>query len=476
MNIQPTVKNRIRVVLRVFDFNRNRFGRTAVNLGIASAETVRICLKEQTRLKIRGEWKRLGELMVDNNFITKDERDQVLKVQGNPTRGPNNQQHIKGLDRGFSPLQIGAVSLAAGAFLVAILRFDMRAGDAASIVSLCLYVSMFFLEFTQDRLIGASAYRAIKPVFALVSLVIAAYGAILLVRVQALLVQVPETSIRTELLSWVRRVQFVGYLMVGAITVLLIYSNWKSFSQRLAECRVGVFKDVMIRVEEVMKDRRHSNEDRQVVAINTVLSGLRKIIELSPWDRILKSFTPRARLTTVLYFVTEQEKQRFRIDAAAYPERLTQRVENALLWIRKNHFPSFFREVDFNRLVDQAKGRNPNHWQDRFLNFVDRFECVSVCGWIFAKQCPLISLDAGSSLALDHRFLDTLADQGYTEDELRAVQVGSFVGCPVNGSNQQPHAVLLVVKNLRNGVNPEDLEAVVVASQIIESILRGTDE
>jgi hypothetical protein len=98
----------------------------------------------------------------------------------------------------------------------------------------------------------------------------------------------------------------------------------------------------------------------------------------------------------------------------------------------------------------------------------------SVCGWICDKKEILISADASKCLALDNSFLKKMEEEGFNSTVLQWVEVGSFVGCRIVGKDGVPTGVLLVIKNIRKGFPPEDLEVVITASQILGRILQAT--
>jgi rubredoxin len=118
--------------------------------------------------------------------------------------------------------------------------------------------------------------------------------------------------------------------------------------------------------------------------------------------------------------------------------------------------------MEFQRLVELAKSDDERGWQERFMRYQARFDCVSICGWIYPHDVSMISRDASKCRVMDTRFLKTLRGLGYTDEQLRWIDIGSYIGCPVAGTDGRPAGVLLVTKNLRNGLNPEDLEVLIL--------------
>jgi hypothetical protein len=239
---------------------------------------------------------------------------------------------------------------------------------------------------------------------------------------------------------------------------------------------MGAIKDLFIRVESILHDRHLSVEERQRKSLALVLKSTRNIIQLSPWDRtirLMKFYRKGACLTSALYFVPDNVQRRFYIQESVFPENVPDRVRDAYLIISQNHNPCFLDESEFERHKKLAKGNNPEGWQERFLNFAERSQFISVCGWIYEKKETLISRDADKCLAFDGSFIDKAKTiKGFSHKDKRWVDVKSFTGCIVNGPNGRVAGVLLVMKNIRGGLVPEDLEITIIASQLMGRILQ----
>lgn len=273
------------------------------------------------------------------------------------------------------------------------------------------------------------------------------------------------------------RLWYISYTL-GIMLILMIasltYLSWKSRRLHFVEARLGAVKDIIIRVEHILRDNRQPLETRNMEAIMIVLKGLRVIIRLNPYERIwkiIRSFKPGENQTTVVYAMPEPSKGYFQIKYSAYPNEAPERVREAFEWIKENHHPRFLNEREFIQLLSLAKGTFHKGWKDRYLNFSGRAEFVSEYGWIYAKDEVLFSRNAARSLVFDDRFIEQVKSLGLEPKEVRWLEIGSFIGCPVPGPDNRPIGVLLVQNNLPNRLRVSDYEVVILASQIISRIL-----
>jgi len=426
-----------------------KFLEFAKRKGILNEDAIKHILRKQRLLRRTGQDQKVGQIAVADRLMLPSTRDDLISKHG---ISPMAEQVRENAPR-FRTVQLTTVICAVLVFVLGIRRLHWHPGDTASLISFFTYVAMVCLEYFEDRRVMASLYRAAKPLFVLVAILCSIYAG-------------------WNLAGILWNMQIIVLALIGCVTLLLIYSIWKAHSLRSAESRTNALKDTVIRVHDILDNSETSL--RQRFAIQVLLDGLRNVVELGAWDKVFRMFGPGTCVTSVLYFESNPEKQRFFIKFAAYPKDAPEEVTRAFDWIRDNHFPVMFCESRFEELVQIHKGANAKGWHDRFMNCLQRFDCISICGWIHAHGVALMSRDASNCRAFDARFIGALRTLGYSQKHLRWVDVGSFIGCPVPGPDNTPVGVLLVVKNLPNALNPEDHDAVVIASRILGQILRIT--
>jgi hypothetical protein len=453
---------------------RLRFLSLAVKLGKINEATRAFILKEQRRRRLVGEHHaRAGDLLVENKILDQSNVDDILDKQ-NPKRENDLLTQQAEIPQQASTLwwQLVLAFVAIVAVVIAIFKAPERVELTIVVVSFVTYVLGIIAQLWAGRTLPHAVQRAALPLVALIALCLVIFAVVSILTMKHDH-QVPDPGERER----VRTITVAFSAMTAAVIILLIYSIWKFHALRFAESRLGATKDVLIRVESVLRDDRISIEERRHKAIQTVLKGLRNTIRLSPSDRILRlmsPFLPSFNQTRVLYFVPDVSMGGFRICDASYPEGVTDKVLEAFEWIRTHHKPVFLNEKEFERQKEIAKGISPKEWKKIYLNMPDRDQFISVCGWIYDKQETLIASNASTCLALDTSYLSKMEDVGFDSKVLEWLAVGSFVGCRIVGSAGEPAGVLLAIKNTNKGFPPEDLEVVITASQILGRILQTT--
>jgi hypothetical protein len=435
-----------------------RFLELARQMGKINADGVQLVLQEQRREEKTQGRKRVGEIAVGWRLMSSTDRDAVLAEQERRATMGSDQRKL--IAPPFRSVQMMVVTTATLFFGLGALRFDWRPGDTASVVSFATYVALVLLEYFQDRRFMASLYRAMKPLSILIVALLAIY-----------LLLPPAVSHLTNHIQ-----QLIGYVFLGLLALLLPYAMWKAHSLRLAESRMGALKDIIIRVQEILDRSGASAPARRHEATRVLLNGLRNLVQLHPWNRILRGLSSSTGATTVLFFKPDVTRNCFAIKEGSYPDRIPDSTLRAFEWIRENHFPAMLNEREFEARVRLAKEVDEKNWQNCFMRMKDRFEHISICGWVYKYDVSLISRDASKCRAFDRRFIERLLALGYSEEDLRWVEVGSFMACPVPGADDEAAGVLLIAKNLRNGTNPEELDALIIASRIMGQILRATKE
>jgi hypothetical protein len=432
-----------------------------------------LILNEKRRRKLEPHT-RVGELLVQNKFIDEATRDEILASQrsfgaGGRSNAGQTPPRLRSIGR-----QALITSFSLGGVAIATLKYGISLELAIVVAGFLGGVLETIFQYKTGRSLPLSIQRAAFPVIIFVVLCLVFFATVSIITLKHdpshLASEHSEEEVR------IRTITLAFMAMVVAVGILLSYALWKFHALRFAESRLGATKDILIRVEAILSDRSKTLEVRRTEAIQTVLRGLRNAIRLSLADRILRLgtlFRQSFNQIRVLYFVHDASTKYFQLVAASYPEAVPDEVLEGFRWIRENHRPCLLNEPEFEKLKEVAKRANPEGWKTSYLNMAERHSYISVCGWIHDKQEVLISENASKCLALDNSFLRRMEEDGFGFNVLQWLEIGSFVGCRIVGKNEK-RGVLLVVKNIRKGFPPEDIEVVKIGSQILGRILQST--
>lgn len=345
------------------------------------------------------------------------------------------------------------------------------------LASLLLTASFTAIEYHPDHSLLVSLYRSARAVFLILALALAvtSFGAFRLLR--NAVAGHPNPTTRQLVESWTDRV-LAGFLALGVLVgMLTLYGLWKFFATRLAESRIGILKDLLIRVEDALTDQSRLVRSEETTQL--CMTSLLSMLELSPWNLLLRSFRLVRRdfaFCHVLLFTPDLLTRSYQIEQLRYRGPVPMRVGQALDEIRLSHRPAFLDTEMLEQAIKAAKESGGGHWLQNYLRTPGRDTFISACGWIGAKKEALFSTNAKLSLAFDHSTVETFRSRRQLEpQELRWLKVGSFIGCPVwaEGGGSENSAVLMAVKNVVGGFVPEDQEIVIAVSKIIGGIKRA---
>lgn len=459
-------------------FDHTKFLTVAVDMGKISPEIRAFILKNQSSRRLLGEpHVRSGDLLLQQRMLTDQGCSEILERQKHlRTQRVSKALELLPSKPSRTSLRILMALLAVLLVALARLKYNVPLEPAIVVVTFAMSILETILLHRSGRSLPLSLFRAAFPFVSLMVLSLILIAAVSIWRLDSVVALHTSPVVRVQVDVWLGKIKLAFAAMAVAISILLIYSIWKFHSLQFAESRFGATKDILIRVESILGDETQALADRQDAAITVVLKGIRNVIRLSITDRAMRRilfFRPSANQSRVLYYVPDPPRNCFRLQGSAYPEQAPERVGEAFEWLRRNHCPSALNEIEFEKLKQWARGKDPQGWEQRYLNTIERHQHISVCGWIYDKQETLMSMNASQSLVLDNSFLQKLEEQGFGTEVLQWLEIASFVGCPIVGKGQQPAGVLLVIKNIRNGFAPEDLEVVITASQILGRILQS---
>ena len=458
--------------------DRTKFLTVAVDLGKISEQTRLFILNNQKRRVLQGDHHaRAGEILIQHRMMSETGREEVLKRQ-KELRERKLSRIRAFVPKTRSTRGLRALIAIAGLLGVAIANreFGVSLELAVATAGFLTYVIEALVEYRAGRPLILSLLRAAFPVMTLVVFCLVLFAGVSIFKLNSIVTVHSAGQVQAQVQSRLNGIRIAFVAMAGALAILLMYSIWKFHALRFAESRLGAMKDILIRVESILRDETRLIDERKATAMMVALKGLRNVIRLSVVDRVIRwifIFRPSANQARVLFFVPNSIGDAFELQAAAYPEDAPEGVRDAFDCIRDNHHPRILNEEKFEQLKQLAKGTSPRGWKQRYLVFTERHEHISICGWIYDKQETLIAMDASDCLAFDNSFLKRIRDAGgFGKEVLPWLEPGSFIGCPIIGLGGRPAGVLLVIKNIRNGFAPEDLEAVIMASQIMGNILQ----
>jgi len=451
----------------------DKFLAIAVRSGKIVPDSRRYALQHQKQLRLNEENVRVGEILKAAGLLTDAGRDEVL-VEQQRLRSVRLYR-LKRLSPAMPSLmgqKLLVVFFAAIGAGVAT-RFGVPLDPATGVAGFIALLLVTILEYRALHSATLSLVRSLILCAGVLVLVAFSYSAFTFARLDEI-VTLHAASNSEAVHSWLFRVKGALVGLAAAAVTLAGYSVWKFHMLRYTQARLGLMKDVIIRVEAIMREIAKPAEERRAEAIKVVLNGLRNAIRLSLPDRMLRRFTvfsPGKDQITVMYFTPEPSSRSFRLDQVAYPDNAPGRVREAFSAMQATHFPTFLDEEAFDNMIKLAKGVDPRGWRKRYLNFPNRHDFISICGWIYAKRETLFSRDASQCLAYDGRYFEGMKGKGLTNEELSWVTFGSFIGCPVIGPDGDVASILLVAKSRNSTLEAEDLEVSIVASQLIGRVL-----
>lgn len=458
----------------------DRFLSIAVQLGRINSETRKIAIQRKRQRKLNQEDIPVGEILVRAGLLTTTQRNEILDEQKRRRSVRFYRlKRYRPVPASLATQKLFVVIVAALGVVIA-WRFGVALDPATGIAAFFVLLGITWLEYRAVQSATLSFIRALILCCAILVFAAFVYSIFTFAKLDEIanLHTTPDTKGIVD--TWLLRVKLSFIALAGAAVVLVGYSLWKFHSLRYTEARLGLMKDIIIRVEEILRDSSKTIPDRQADALKVILKGLRNAIRLSLSDRTLRrlTFFFRGRdQISVLYFIPEPTKRCFRLENFAYPEEAPEKVRDGFQWMQQHHFPQFFDEERFNKRIRLAKGLDARGWRERYLNFPDRHEFVSICGWIYATRETLISRDASKCLAYDGRFFDGMKEaHGLTKDELSWISFGSFIGCPVLDPSGAVASILIIAKSRNNVLEPEDLEISVIASQLIGRVISVKEE
>jgi GAF domain-containing protein len=212
------------------------------------------------------------------------------------------------------------------------------------------------------------------------------------------------------------------------------------------------------------------------------LLALLAALSLAPGAKlfpVLRRLVPAKSTTRVILAIPHDDTGTFSLEYFETPGDVPKDVVEACQWLQANHRPRFLNQTGFEQLVQEAKGQDHAGWKKRYLNIPGsrRRAVVSVCGWVYARGETVFSDKASDCLAYDHSVVDDLRAQGYSDEVLGWLAVGSLIATPVYGQDAKIAAVLLIVGTSERRLRPRDVEIAGIWARFVgQSLARPQQE
>lgn len=445
----------------------------------------RVILQLQTAATRRGSpCPRVGALLQQHSLLGHADCEAIAAEQ--------KRRRALSLFSRVSALRVDQKSASKYKFLVALLSalgvlasvfsFHNPLSISLGVASAAVTFISFALDYaaTIDRSIVISSWQALKLLFYFLLVTLVGYGLYLVLVPTSDLTEIlsrhtnTNSGIRQEVGIWVDNIKLALYSFVAVVLTLLSYSLWKYRALQLSEARFGEMKDLLIRIEQQLRDTAVSVEQRHHDAINLILRSLCTLIQSSPSIQAVKALRyfvrDRTHVITAWYLVPNNTNRNFDIVCGAYPDANHEHFQ----WLKDNYKPAFYDDGEFKKLESAARGKDCKGWHERLLNMAEqRSRCPSLTGYTYATQRPVMEPDPINSIYFDHNFVASMETvRSLNKNQLPWFAVGSLIGFPVVGDSAgKGNGVLLVVNNTRYGFQGEDFEAATVAAQLISRVL-----
>lgn len=388
-------------------------------------------------------------------------------------------------------LAVAVVCAALGTLLLCEFT-TVAVGSSFALVALMTFIMFRSIRYGSKRAPLDHVITACRPFFLTVMICTVLYGAVSSFKLARLDPDLANSQ--AILVAWQLRLQLAATAMCIGLTIMLVYAVWSVVTLRFTRARLSAIKDIVICIEESVSDARclvisqpqvapqlldqatseqlqSAPGGRRETDVSLLLNGVRDWMRLSSWDAALRRLkSPRPVVTSVWYFVPAETGDHFIVSSAVWPSNAPGNVRGAFDWIADNHKPKRLDELAFRKLVRKARDTGGRRWKKAYLRQTERHDVISVCGWVYEKQQILTSYDAEGCCAFNTSYSRCDKIQACSSEEQLWLRPGSFIACPVPGAGRQLTGVLIVLKNVRNGFTPEDVEPVVLSCQLLGRI------
>lgn len=276
-----------------------------------------------------------------------------------------------------------------------------------------------------------------------------------------------------------QRMKVSGAVCVGGVAWLLVARSWRVRAGWIAEARFDLFAQLVGRVRDMRAEvvRGIGNESRCLRHVSEVLGNTGAILSLNPWGVLLKRaiFWKKRAVALTLWYAEPNEKHGAFFDIKCYaapgaPGEVLQGLEE----IRRRHRPVQMDEERFRATIHRSIRPDGRLDRRQLMRNPEKAEFVSLTGFVWARQQPVMTGDAFSCLAFDQSYVADLGIDARTPSVLEWLRFRSIAAFPVHSRREGqdvPKGVLAAFKNVPNGFDFEDYIVLRAVAQLIADVL-----
>ena len=456
---------------------------------ISRLNALRIKRTRQTYCDSGVEAPPVGDIAIDLQILTKAQADTVFKRQQEYKQGAKQCRDPWRGDRLYERLRTLKTPsrVVAGVAIVAAIGgasyFGSRSAESAAIAAsisaaLVLAINLIWPNALQRPIILDRVALGLLIVAIPVCLVYAFVMANFLETAARVAVQyaaAPEGADSMpdplEIGSLWRRFFWSESAVTAGILFLAAIAFWLHRGVRLQNARICRLTEVTTEAHRWLATLR--NEPTREVALEAasrLLKNTAGLLRLNRWTRFLaRVFFWNKSVEAVSLWYLEPDidpNQGLNIVLFSFPTA-PHEVQEACKIMQREYHPVHFDREGYAKVLRRCMKRRGLD-RKQFLRDAERCDFISLAGYVYAKKEAFPSGDTERCLAFDPHYVDPLEEAGkLTRVLAKWLNFTSFCALPVfrlGDRNDDVIGVLQAYRNVRNGVTPEDVDALLTLS------------
>jgi hypothetical protein len=270
----------------------------------------------------------------------------------------------------------------------------------------------------------------------------------------------------------------IGALALSAGYFLLI-AAWRhtaiaSLKSRIRHTRRMLFRYSQLIIRGPGNGRRSMMSQRRR-AIRGVLEETAHVLRQNPWDRAVEWSLPGHRSVGAvsLWYLEPNADPQAGFDIFAFAAPLAPgEVMRAFRRIQARHHPVRLNHAAWDAAIGSCTSDGVLD-RAQFLKRTDRHTFVSLTGYVFDKGHAQHAGDVRRCLAYEQsyvRVLDLPNQPSIVREWLNFQSVAAIPVCERDGNRWDTVGVLMAFKNVQNGITPEDMETLRMASDLLGNL------
>jgi hypothetical protein len=210
-------------------------------------------------------------------------------------------------------------------------------------------------------------------------------------------------------------------------------------------------------------------------SIKEVVDVAASVLQLDPWAHIVDKLALRGNRpipASLWYYEPSAADGKFEVKTWSAPGA-PEKVIAVFAGIASGYKALAHDEEWFNHACESCSN-NGEVDEDSFLREHGRSMKTSLVGWTFKKASALTSLNPRSKLVFNRDHEEVVPDARNDVDVASWLVVDDFASCPVfdpASLEVRPRGVLILLKNSRQGITPEDRSALATTAAMIGFVL-----